>query len=57
MSETDPAITLTDTKPVPRDLRCPSCLAPESARVRVGVFGGPPKQACGNCGHEFPREE
>lgn len=52
-----PVITLTDARPLPTDGRCPACRAPEAARVTHAPFGRPPVQVCGQCGHEFPRED
>lgn len=50
-------VQITDPKPLLGDGRCPCCRAAESDRILVATFGGPPRQACGKCGHEFPRED
>lgn len=52
-----PVLHITDPKPLPTDGRCPCCRAAESERITVATFGGPPRQACGKCWHEFPRED
>lgn len=50
-------LVITDPRPVPRDGRCPTCGAPESARQPVTAFGRRPWQACSACGHEFAEDE
>jgi rubredoxin len=50
-----PTVILTDvTKTLPTDGRCPVCKADESRRVALGLAGL--REACGQCGYEFPEE-
>jgi rubredoxin len=53
----EPAIVLTDPKPIPKDGRCPRCRAPESKRQTLTAFGRQPWEACSSCGYEFPSED
>jgi hypothetical protein len=51
----DPTVILTDAvKTLPTDGRCPKCRADESRRVALGLAGL--REACGQCGYEFPEE-
>lgn len=47
-----PGIVLTDPKPLPRDSRCPRCLADRKKRVASSGFGQP-HDVCGQCGYDF----
>ncbi len=50
-----PTVILTDAaKTLPPDGRCPKCRADESRRVALGLAGL--REACGQCGYEFPEE-
>lgn len=48
-------VVITDApKTLPPDGRCPKCRADESRRVALGLAGL--REACGQCGYEFPEE-
>lgn len=37
--------------------KCPQCGAAPDKRVSVGGFGGPPHDACSQCGYQWRVEE
>lgn len=49
-----PVITLTDTTPMPKDVRCPKCRAVD-ARMEAGAFGAT-QHICGRCGFQYPED-